>query len=83
MPITVDEQKKKEILISKDKAKNPQKYHILERKALNDQQIYNEFMGVQIQLDAKKKGNDYLKELKNNPKKNKVQNRIVAKSQQL
>ncbi len=40
MPIKIDEEKKKEVLISKDKAKNPRKYHILSQKSLNDEQIY-------------------------------------------
>lgn len=38
-------------------------------------------MGVEIELDAKKKGNDYLNELKKEPKKNIVKHRKAAKSQ--
>ena len=52
------------MLILKDKAKNPQKYHILSQKALKDHQIYEEFRGLEIRLDPKEKGNDYLEELK-------------------
>jgi hypothetical protein len=36
IPVKIDEEKKQEVLISIDKAKNPQKYHLLGQKALND-----------------------------------------------
>lgn len=43
MPIAIDEEKKQAVLIAIDKSKNPHKYHLLEKKALNDEVIYREF----------------------------------------
>lgn len=44
----------KEILIAKDKAKNPRKYNYLSSvAALSDERIFDEFKDFDMQLNAK------------------------------
>ena len=60
MRVRVDYDKQLEVLIAKDKAKDPHKYNLLGQKGLTDRQIYEDFKDVQIKIDSKQIGNNYL-----------------------
>lgn len=52
--MTIDPEKQKELLLIKDKRKNPLKYNYLSSvAALSDEKIYTEFKEFEIDLDRK------------------------------
>ena len=68
MRVKIDYDKQQEVLIPKDKTKNPHRYNLLGQKGLTDRQIYEDFRDVEIKTDSKQIGNNYLQEQKSLPK---------------
>lgn len=62
MPVLIDQEKMREALIARDKAKNPLKYNYLSNvAALSDDKIYDEFKDFEINIDKNELGNQYMK----------------------
>ena len=53
VPISIDEYKRVQIEIQRDKAKDPLKYQFLSQKSLNEFQIYGEFKEFAIELNPR------------------------------
>ncbi len=51
-----------------DKIVNKQKYLLLSKRQLDDDQIFNEFKDFELKIDPKELGKNYLNELKQIPK---------------
>ena len=60
IPLRIDIDKKKEMLILNDKERNHKKYNFLSQKALSDEQIFDNFKEFDINIDRKEVGKHYL-----------------------
>jgi hypothetical protein len=64
LPVRIDGEKKKEMLILEDKARHQKKYNFLSQKALSDEQIFDNFKDFDINTSPKDIGNQYLHDFK-------------------